>query len=390
MAKIYLKENIRKRVERGHPWVYVNETDRTEGSFEPGDIVSVHNHKGRFLGKGYINPKSQILVRIMSRIENEEIDETFFRTQIEQAWAYRQTMVDTSSCRVIFAEADGLPGLIVDKFNDYLSVQLLTLGIDRYRDLIIDILDDVIKPAGIYERNDTHVRELEGLEQRKGFLKGSFDTSTVINENGVKMLVDIENGQKTGYFLDQRENRLAITPLVKGADVLDVFCHTGSFALHAACYGAKSVTAVDISEQAIETARHNAELNKVTKKIDFVTANAFDLLREYQRERRQYDVVILDPPAFTKSARKTESAKKGYKEVNLRGMKLVKPGGFLVTASCSHYMYPEIFREVLRDAARDGGKTIREVEYRTQAKDHPYLWNYDESLYLKFFILQVQ
>jgi 23S rRNA (cytosine1962-C5)-methyltransferase len=390
MAKIYLRENIKKRVERGHPWVYANEIGRTEGAYIPGDIVSVHSPKGRFLGKGYINPKSQILVRIMTRNEKEAIDEAFFRRRIAQAWAYRKTLIDTSACRVIFAEADGLPGLIVDKFNDYLSIQMLTLGIDRYRDLIINILDEVIRPAGMYERNDTNVRELEGLEQRKGFINGPFDTKTIIRENNVKMLVDIENGQKTGYFLDQRENRRAITPLVKGAEVLDVFCHTGSFALHAACYGAKHVTAVDISDQAIETARYNAELNEVTSKIDFITANAFDLLREYQQEGRQYDVVILDPPAFTKSARKTESAKKGYKEVNLRGIKLVKPGGFLATASCSHYMYPEIFREVLRDAAKDSGKIIREVEYRTQAKDHPYLWNYEESLYLKFFILQVQ
>lgn len=390
MAKIFLKENIRKRVERGHPWVYANEAGKTEGTFEPGDIVSVHNPKGRFLGKGYINPNSQILVRIMSRREEEEIDEPFFRNRIKAAWEYRQKLVDTTNCRVIFAEADGLPGLIVDKFNNYLSVQMLTLGIDRYRDLIINLLDEVIRPEGIYERNDTHVRELEGLEQRKGFIKGKFDPQTVISENGVKMLVDIENGQKTGYFLDQRENRLAITPLVKNAEVLDAFCHTGSFALHAACFGAKAVTAVDISEQAIATAGKNAELNGVADKITFITANAFDLLRDYQREGRQYDVVILDPPAFTKSARKTESAKKGYKEVNLRGMKLVRPGGFLVTASCSHYMYPEIFRDVLKDAARDAGKSIREVEYRTQAKDHPYLWNYEESLYLKFFILQVQ
>lgn len=389
MAKLYLKQNIKKRVERGHPWVYANEAERIEGAPEPGDILSVHNHKGRFIGKGYINPKSQILVRIMTRKEDEEIDEAFFRRRIEQAWAYRKTLVDTSCCRVVFAEADGLPGLIVDKFNDYLSLQMLTLGIDRYREQIIAILRDVITPAGMYERNDTHVRELEGLEQRKGFLGGTFEPRTVISENGVKMLVDIEEGQKTGYFLDQRENRMAITPLVRDKDVLDVFCHTGSFALHAACFGAKRVTAVDISAHAIETARENARLNNVLDKIEFVEANAFDLLREYQREGKQYDMVILDPPAFTKSARKIESAKKGYKEVNIRGMKLVKPGGFLVTASCSHYMYPDIFREVLHDAARDAGVTIREVEYRTQAKDHPYLWNYEESLYLKFFILQV-
>jgi 23S rRNA (cytosine1962-C5)-methyltransferase len=290
---------------------------------------------------------------------------------------------------VIFGEADELPGLIVDKFNDYLSMQTLTYGIEQYKSVIVKILDEVLKPEGIYERNDSSVRELEGLEQSKGFLKGVFNPHTIINENGIKMYVDIEDGQKTGYFLDQRENRLAIKDIVKDAIVLDCFCHTGSFALHAAYFGAKHVTAVDISEHAIETAKKNVALNSMEGKIDFVCANAFDLLREYQESGKQYDVVILDPPAFTKSAKKIESAYKGYKEINLRGLKLVKPGGFLVTASCSHYMYPDIFREVLKEAALDAKKTIKEVEYRTQAKDHPYLWNYEESLYLKFFILNV-
>ncbi|MCK4259846.1 MAG: class I SAM-dependent rRNA methyltransferase [Halanaerobiales bacterium] len=389
MAKVYLRKNIKKRVEKGHPWVYKNEIDKIVGEYIQGDIVEVYNPKEKFIGKGYINPKSLIIIRILTRDKSEEINEEFFRRRIKRAWEYRKKVVDIDSCRVIFGEADELPGLVVDKFNNYLSVQILTYGIDKYKDIIIKILDEIIEPEGIYERNDNTVRLLEGLEERKGFLKGSFEPHTIINENGVKMFVDIENGQKTGYFLDQRENRLAIKDIVKDATVLDCFCHTGSFALHAAYFGAKHVTAVDISERAIETAKKNVVLNNMEGKIDFVCANAFDLLREYEKEGKQFDVVILDPPAFTKSARKIKSAYRGYKEINLRGFKLVKPGGFLVTASCSHYMYPQLFREMLQEAAFDGKKTIREVEYRTQAKDHPYLWNHEESLYLKFFILNV-
>lgn len=389
MTRVYLKNNIKKRIEKGHPWVYENEVERIEGEYTAGDMVEVYNFKGKFVGKGYINPKSLILIRIMTRNKFEEIDEEFFRRRITRAWEYRKKVVDTTSCRVVYGEADEIPGLIVDKFNDYLSIQTLTYGIEQYKDIIVNILDEVIRPAGIYERNDSTVRELEGLAQKKGFLKGTFEPYTIIQENGIKMHVDIENGQKTGYFLDQRENRLAIRDIVKDSTVLDCFCHTGSFALHGAYFGAKHVTAVDISEHAIETAKKNVALNHMEGKIDFVCANAFDLLREYQMEGRQFDVVILDPPAFTKSAKKIESAYKGYKEINLRGLKLVKPGGFLVTASCSHYMYPELFREMLQEAAFDAKKTIREVEFRTQAKDHPYLWNYEESLYLKFFILNV-
>ncbi|MEF9935049.1 MAG: class I SAM-dependent rRNA methyltransferase [Clostridium sp.] len=390
MTKIYLKSNIRKRTEKGHPWVYSNEIDKVEGEYENGDIVGVYNPKGKFLGKGYINDNSMIRVRIMTRNLKEEIDRDFFKRKISAAWEYRKKVVDTSSCRVIYGEADGLPGIIVDKFNDYLSIQTLTLGIDQYKDMIVELLVEIINPKGIYERNDNNVRELEGLEQKKGFLYGEFDTNTIINENGIKMMVDIKDGQKTGYFLDQRENRLALKDIVKDAEVLDCFCHTGPFAMHAAYFGAKKVTAIDISQHAIDTATENAKLNGLEDKIDFVCVNAFDQLRDYQEEGKQFDVVILDPPAFTKSAKKIKSAYKGYKEINLRGMKLVKPGGFLVTASCSHYMYPEIFREMLQEAARDARKVIREVEVKTQAKDHPFMWNYEESLYLKCFILNVQ
>lgn len=389
MAKVYLKRKVKDRIELGHPWVYNNEIGKVEGRYNQGDIVEVYNHKGKFIGKGYINPKSLITIRIMTRDRSEEIDEEFFKKRIERAWRYRQKVVDITSCRVVFGEADELPGLIVDKFNDYLSIQTLTYGIDQYKDIIVQILDDLIKPQGIYERNDSSVRLLEGLEERKGVLKGDFEPRTIIVENGVKILVDIENGQKTGYFLDQRENRMAINGIARDAEVLDCFCHTGSFALHAAHFGAKHVTAVDISEHAIQTAKKNVELNNMGEKIDFVCANAFDLLRQYEKDGRLFDVVILDPPAFTKSARKIKSAYRGYKEINLRGLKLVRTGGFLVTASCSHYMYPDLFRQVIREAAIDARRTIREVEYRIQAKDHPYLWGYDESLYLKFFILNV-
>ncbi|KMT23119.1 class I SAM-dependent rRNA methyltransferase [Clostridium cylindrosporum] len=389
MTKITLKSNIRKRVEKGHPWVYDNEIDKIEGEYSNGDIVDVLNPKGKFIGRGYINDNSTIRVRIMTRNPKEEINREFFERRIKRAWEYRKKVVDTSSCRVIYGEADEMPGIIVDKFNDYLSIQTLTYGIDQYKDIIVDILKEVIEPKGIFERNDNNVRELEGLEQSKGIIYGDFEPHTIISENGIKMHVDIENGQKTGYFLDQRENRLAIKDIVKDGEVLDCFSHTGPFAMHAAYFGAKKVTAVDISEHAIETAKENAKLNGLTDKIDFVCANVFDLLREYQEEGKQFDVVILDPPAFTKSAKKIKSAYKGYKEINLRGMKLVKPGGFLVTASCSHYMSKELFREMLLESARDARKTIREVEVKTQAKDHPYLWNYEESLYLKFFILNV-
>ncbi len=389
MANIYLKLGIKKRIENNHPWVYSNEVDRIDGTYEQGDIVFIYNHKERFLGKGYINPKSLILVRILTKEINEEIDESFFRKRIETAYNYRQKIIDTKSCRVIFGEADGIPGLIVDKFNNYLSIQTLTFGIEKYKDLIVKLLIEIIHPEGIYERNDNSVRLLEGLEEKTGFLYQKFDPVTIIEENGVKFYVDIASGQKTGSFLDQRENHAAIKSYVKDLKVLDCFTHTGGFALHAAVYGAKEVEAIDISESALNLAKKNAQLNNVENKINFVCANAFDLLKNYTNQKKHYDVVILDPPAFTKSAKKIKNAYRGYKEINLRGMKLVKPGGILVTASCSHYMSPELFKKMLKEAANDAHKVIREIEYRTQAKDHPILWGYDESLYLKLYILQV-
>lgn len=389
MTKIILKLGIKKRVENGHPWVFKNEIETIEGQYQNGDIVSVHNHKDKFIGKGYINDNSLIIVRIMTRNSDEEINEDWIYQKIKAAYDYRKLITDTSACRVVFGEADFLPGLIVDKFNDYLSIQTLTLGIDQYKDIIVKALIDIIEPKGIYERNDNSVRLLEGLDERKGIIYGEFDPITIIEEYGVKVQVDIENGQKTGAFLDQKDNHHSIKSIVKDKTVLDCFTHTGGFALHAAIHGAKHVTAVDISETALENAYENAKLNQVDDQIDFLIGNVFDLLKDYTDEHKQFDVVILDPPAFTKSAKKIKSAYRGYKEINLRGMKLVKRGGFLVTASCSHYMTEPLFREMLQEAARDAKKTIREVEFKTQAKDHPILWGYDESYYLKFFILQV-
>jgi 23S rRNA (cytosine1962-C5)-methyltransferase len=388
MVKVTLKKGEEIRIQMGHPWIFDNEVKSIEGAYVPGDIVDVHDFKGVFLGRGYINNKSKIIVRLLTR-QHEEINREFFKKRITDAWEYRKKLVDTSSCRVIFGEADFLPALIVDKFGDYLSVQTLSFGIEKYKDTIIELLEEIIQPKGIYERNDVPIREKEGLEQQKGFLRGEFDTTVEIKENEIKMLVDIANGQKTGYFLDQRENRAALKPLVKGAKVLDTFTHTGGFALHAAYYGAAEVTAVDISEHAIEYVNKNAELNGLQDKIKGVVANVFDYLKECQVNNEKYDVVILDPPAFCKTKSALEGAYRGYKEINLRGMKLVKPGGFLITCSCSHYMTPNLFEEMLQDAARDSKKMVRQVEFRTQAKDHPTLLGSSESLYLKCYILQV-
>ncbi len=388
MAKVILKKGEEVRIQMGHPWVFDNEVKNIDGAFDPADIVDVYDFRNHFLGRGYINPKSKILVRLLTR-EHEEINKELFRKKILQAWEYRKKLVDTSSCRVIFGEADFLPALIVDKFEDYLSIQTLSLGIEKYKDIIVELLDEILEPKGIYERNDVKIREKEGLKQQKGFIKGPFDTSVLIKENEVKMLVDIENGQKTGYFLDQRENRAALKPFVKDARVLDTFTHTGGFGLHAAYYGAKEVTAVDISEHAIEYVKRNAELNGLQDKVKGVVGNVFDVLKEYQVADEKFDVVILDPPAFCKTKSALEGAYRGYKDINLRGMKILKPGGFLVTCSCSHYMYPGLFMEMIQDAAMDARKIVRQVEFRTQAKDHPVLYGSDESMYLKCVIMQV-
>ncbi|MDT8902744.1 class I SAM-dependent rRNA methyltransferase [Anaeroselena agilis] len=388
-AKIILRKGAQHRVEAGHPWVYQTELDTVEGDFAPGDIVDVYNFRRRFIGRGYINPRSQIIVRLLSR-EQEPIDREFFRRRLAAAWQWRQRFVaEPEYCRLVFGEADFLPALIVDKFGPYLVIQTLALGIDIYKDMIVGILEEMFNPAGVYERNDVPVRGLEGLEQRKGYLRGEFPTLIEVRENGIPFYADIENGQKTGFFYDQRENRAVLKDFVAGARVLDCFCHTGSFAVHALRYGAEHVSAVDISAPAVELAAKNAALNGMESRCDFQVANAFDVLRALSDERRQYDVVILDPPAFTKNRGGIEGAARGYKEINLRGLKLVRPGGFLVTCSCSYHMDRDFFAAIVLDAARDARRTVRQVEYRTQAKDHPILPAAPETNYLKFLVLEV-
>ncbi|HEU4963151.1 MAG TPA: class I SAM-dependent rRNA methyltransferase [Bacilli bacterium] len=400
MADVILNRKRRKRIEAGNPWVFNNEIDRIQGEAEPGDIVNVLDHRGMFLAKGYYNPHSQINVRVMSYNREEEIDQDFITKRVREAWEYRQRLVDdTNSCRLIYGEADYLPGLIVDKFDQVLVIQILALGIEVRKDQIVHALKEVLEPKAIYERSDVHVRKLEGLEQRTGLLHGELDGLVEIKENGLKMVVDVEGGQKTGYFFDQRENRAAIRDLVKtnvegteGASVLECFAHTGSFTIHAAAFGAQNITCLDISEHAIDTAIRNVELNGFEDKaeFEFVVADAFEQLREWEREGRKWDVVILDPPAFAKSKHAVPGALRGYKEVNLRGMKLIKDRGFLVTASCSYHVSPELFLETIADAALDARKVLRLVEYRSAGRDHPKLHGMDENDYLKFAIFEVR
>ncbi|SMB91131.1 SAM-dependent methyltransferase [Thermanaeromonas toyohensis ToBE] len=392
MARIKLARGREARLESGHPWVYQTEIEDIYGDFRPGDIVEVEDWRGKFLGRGYINPASMITIRLLTYDPREEINKNFWRQRLQAAWDYRQKILrgaPTDSFRVVFAEADFLPGLIVDKFASYLVVQTLALGIDRHKDVLVEILEDLIRPDGIYERNDVPVRALEGLELRSGFLKGPFDPLVTIVENGLKFWVDLARGQKTGYFLDQRENRAALRPLVKGARVLDCFCHTGGFGLHAAYYGAREVLGLDISEEAIELARQNAELNGLESICSFQVANVFDALRAMDKAKERYDVVILDPPAFVKNRKALEGAIRGYKEINLRAMKILTPGGFLITCSCSYHMPPELFLKIIQSAAKDARRRLRLLAWRGQPPDHPVLLGYEESCYLKCLILQV-
>ena len=388
MAKIMLVKNKEMRVEYGHPWIFRSDIERVSGNIAPGDVVEVYSHQNRFLGKGYYNPASQITVRMLTR-QNEEINRDFLYKRILAAWEYRKKISDTESCRVVFAESDFLPALIVDKFSDILVIQTLALGIDRFKQDIVEILQEIINPRGIYERNDVPVRELEGLDQRKGFLTEPFDTKVLMTENGVKFLVDVENGQKTGFFLDQKENRAALKPLVPNGRVLDCFSHTGSFALHAAHYGAKEVIGVDVSAHAVSCARHNAVLNNLEGIASFKEANAFDLLRSYSETKERFDTVILDPPAFTKTKSAKEGAVRGYKEINLRAMKIINEGGYLVSCSCSQHIDNGLFMDIIYQAAHDAKKTLRLLEFRTQAKDHPILLASGETQYIKCAILQV-
>ncbi|HLX94003.1 MAG TPA: class I SAM-dependent rRNA methyltransferase [Puia sp.] len=390
MTNVYLHGRISDRILAGHPWVYNNEVGKIEGDVQPGKIVSVWTAKKKFVGKGYINPQSQILVRILTRDKNEEINEAFFFGRIESAWKYRIKNGYAENCRLVFGEADYLPALIIDKFNDYFVVQTLSAGIDAWKPAIVAALENLFKPQGIYERNDVPVRELEGLPQRKGFLSHPFDTRIVINENGLRFGIDIENGQKTGYFLDQHDNRRRIRHIVRDADVLGAFCYTGSFEIHAASYGAKKVTGIDISETAIDQAKKNAEANGLANICDFKTANAFDVLKQWSREGMFFDVVMLDPPAFTKSRDTIDQAIKGYKEINLRGIKLLRKGGFLVTSSCSNLVSPELFLDIIDDAAKDARRKLRQVTFQTQAPDHPIIHGIESTNYLKFLVAELE
>lgn len=388
MTKVFLRKKIAPRIANGHPWVYGNEVEKIEGEVIAGDIVDVYYSAEKYAGRGYINPQSQILVRLLTR-KQETIDEAFFYRKIEKAWQYRQKLGYTENCRLVFGEADELPALIIDKFNDYYVIQTLSLGIDRWKDAIVNSLQTLFSPKGIYERNDVPVRGLEGLPQQKGFLSAPFDTNIEIIENGLKFLVDIENGQKTGYFLDQQDNRRAIQNIVKGADVLGAFTYTGTFEIHAAHYGAKSVLGLDISEQAVAQANKNAALNGLESIVQFEAMNAFDVLKQWGKDGKKFDVVMLDPPAFTKSRENIAKALTGYKEINLRGMKLLKNGGFLVTSSCTNLVNPEMFLQSIDQAAKDARKRIRQVVFQAQSSDHPIIWGMENTNYLKFLIVEV-
>lgn len=428
MTRVHLHKHRKKRLEAGHPWIYQSEVAQIEGDAVPGEIVEVVNHQGHFLAQGYINPASQMIVRILSYDPKEKIDYDFFLRKIREAADFRTRFVDNpKACRALYGEADFLPGLIVDRYNDILVAQVLSLGMEQRLDWIRDALVEVFSPQGIYLRNDVHVRQLEGLEQGKGVLYGECPREVTIEENGLKYIVDIIEGQKTGFFYDQRENRASIQPLMKGwgekhgitlqtveveneqklvpvdkrgkviknpfwdgAEVLECFTHTGSFTLNACKHGAKKVTALDISEHAIETAKRNITLNGFLHRVDFVVANAFDYLREQVEAERSWDVVILDPPAFAKSRGAVKGACRGYKDINLNGMKLVRPGGYLVTASCSYHMSPELFLETIQEAAVDAKKILRLIEWRGAGKDHPQISGADEGHYLKFAIFEVR
>jgi 23S rRNA (cytosine1962-C5)-methyltransferase len=393
-AIVTLKKGEGRTLKAGGAWIYDNEIDSILGSFENGDIVIVHDFDGYFMGYGFINTRSKITVRMMSRYKEHPVTEELLRARLQAAWDYRKQVIDTGSCRIVFGEADWLPGLVIDKFSDVLVVESLALGIDRLKPLLLAMLVDILKEdgitiRGIYERSDAKVREQEGLPRYKGFIGEPFDTKVEIVENGVKYIVDVQDGQKTGFFLDQKNNRAAIHKICKDKKVLDCFTHTGSFALNAGIAGASSVLGVDASELGVTQARENARLNHLEDRVTFTCADVFDLLPALEAEGEKFDVVILDPPAFTKSRQATKNAVKGYREINLRGLKLVKDGGFLATCSCSHFMDPELFAKTIREAARGAHKRLRQVEFHTQAPDHPILWAAEESYYLKFYIFQV-
>ena len=396
-ATVRIKKGQGRTLKAGGAWIYDNEIDAITGEFQNGELVSVEDFDGFFLGQGFINTNSKLTVRMLSRKKGTVIDDAFIEMRVRNAWEYRKATVDTSSCRVIFGEADFLPGIVIDKFSDVLVVESLALGIDRLKPVIVDMLrkvlsEDGITIRGVYERSDAKVRLQEGMERYKGFIGEPFDTKVEIAENGVRYMVDVEDGQKTGFFLDQKYNRLAVQNLCRRIlpdRVLDCFTHTGSFALNAGLAGSKEVLGVDASQLAVDQASENARLNGIGDRVHFECADVFDLLPRLEQEGQKFDVVILDPPAFIKSRNSIKNAVKGYREINLRGMKLVKDGGYLATCSCSHFMDPELFTKTIREAAGNVHKRLRQVEYRTQASDHPILWAADESYYLKFYIFQV-
>lgn len=392
---VTLKKGAGRSLKAGGMWVYDNEISSMDENVQDGGLVHVLDFDGFFLGTGFINRRSKITVRLLARRKDTVIDDAFWEKRVRDAWEYRKQTVDTGSCRIIFGEADWFPGLVVDKFSDVLVVESLAFGIDRFKPLILDILrrvlaEDGIPVRGVYERSDAKVRLQEGMERFKGFLSEPFDTRVQIEENGVKYLVDVQDGQKTGFFLDQKNNRAAIHPICAGKRVLDCFTHTGSFALNAGKAGAAEVLGVDASQTGIDMAEENARLNGLQDRVHFTCADVFDLLPRLEAEGERYGVVILDPPAFTKSRNSIKNAVKGYREINLRGLKLVEDGGFLVTCSCSHFMDPELFAKTIREAAHGAHKRLRQVYFGTQCCDHPILWAADESYYLKFYIFQVR
>ncbi len=393
-ALAILKKGEGRTIKAGGMWIFDNEIDHISGEFENGDIIEVHDFDDYFMGYGFINVNSKIRIRMMSRRKEHPVTEELIEKRVRAAWEYRKQVVDIGCCRVIFGEADFLPGIVVDKFSDVLVVESLALGIDKWKPVILDKLkkvlaEDNIHVRGIYERSDAKVRENEGMERWKGFVGEPFDTRVEITENGVKYIVDVEDGQKTGFFLDQKNNRAAIRKLCPGKKVLDCFTHTGSFALNAGMAGAASVLGVDASMTGIDQAMENAKLNGLEDRVRFQCADVFELLPKLEEQGEKFDLVILDPPAFTKSRKAVKNAVKGYREINMRGLKLVEEGGFLATCSCSHFMEPELFAKTIKEAARSAHKRLRQVEFHTQAPDHPILWAAEESYYLKFYIFQV-
>ena len=393
-AIVTLKKGEGRTIKAGGAWIFHNEIDTITGRFKNGDVVTVHDFDGYPMGKGFINQNSKIRIRMMTRKADQEIDRAFLKMRVKNAWEYRKTTVDTSSCRIIFGEADFLPGLVIDKYEDVLVVECLALGMEQFKEEIVADLKEILSEDGIairgvYERSDANERTKEGLPKVKGFLGEEFDTNIEIVENGVHYIVDVVNGQKTGFFLDQKYNRLAMQRICKGKKVLDCFTHMGTFALNAGIAGAADVTGLDISEYAVSQAETNARLNHLENTVHFRQANVLDELPKLAQAGEKYDVVILDPPAFTKSREATKNAIKGYREINMKGLKLVKDGGYLATCSCSHFMTQELLAKTVKEAAKATHKRLRQVEFRTQAPDHPILWAADESYYLKFYIFQV-